>query len=170
MTHEVRLPKTKVARHAAIARVLANRRITSQAELQDALAELGISTTQATLSRDLFELHATKVFDGEGKPSYTLGGIGVNPVVNGPENGGLTHLAKACQELLVEMDYTGNFVMLRTLAGAAQLMASALDNTLLPDLMGCVGGDDTILVMCRDDDGAERLTSRLLELAEEGAI
>ena len=162
--------QSKSARQSVIVELLTHQAVHSQGELAALLAERGIETTQATLSRDLFELHATKVFDGEGKPSYTLGGIGVNPVVNGPENGGLTHLAKACQELLVETDYTGNFVMLRTLAGAAQLMASALDNTLLPDLMGCVGGDDTILVMCRDDDGAERLTSRLLELAEEGAI
>lgn len=161
------VPQTKVARHAAITKILRTERITSQSDLRKALAQQGINTTQATLSRDLFELHATKVRGDDGKPAYVLRDASVNEVFNGPENGGMNRLTKWCQDLLVVATYNGNFVILRTPAGAAQLMASSLDNSLLPEMMGCVAGDDTVLIMCTDPDSARRLTSKLLALADD---
>ena len=65
-------PQTKAARHALIMRILAKERIRSQAELRDALAARGMSTTQATLSRDLVELRATKIRSAGGAQVYAI--------------------------------------------------------------------------------------------------
>ena len=65
-------PQTKAARHALITQVLAKERIRSQAELRQVLAERGVSTTQATLSRDLVELRATKVRSAGGSQVYAI--------------------------------------------------------------------------------------------------
>lgn len=160
------IPQTKVARHMAIIRILQNNTVTSQMQLQQLLAGQGIATTQATLSRDLFEMHATKMRRGKGKPVYVVQGEGANQVINGPENAGDGRLAKWCQDLLVVAIQNHNFVILRTPAGAAQLLASALDNAMLEQVIGCIAGDDTIFVMCTDEASASDLTEKLLNMAD----
>ena len=67
---------------------------------------------------------------------------------------------------MVTAESAGSLVVLRTPAGAAQLLASALDEAMLPGVLGCVGGDDTVLVITREEPIASRLTSRLLCLAD----
>lgn len=163
------IPQTKVARHMAIIRILQTNTVTSQMQLQELLAAQGIATTQATLSRDLFEMHATKMRRGKGKPVYVVQTDSPNQVVNGPENAGRARLGKWCQDLLVVAVQNNNFVILRTPAGAAQLLASALDNSQIPQMVGCIAGDDTIFVMCVDAAAAQELTQELLELSEYGA-
>lgn len=159
------IPQTRIARQTAITKIITAQKITSQAELKMALAERGINTTQATLSRDLFELRATKVRDENGRSTYTIVSSSEN-TVNGPENGSVTRCRKWCQDLLVVAIHSNNFVMLRTPAGAAQLLASALDNAIFPEIMGTIAGDDTILVMCVDENAAKGLAERLLHFAE----
>lgn len=162
------IPQTKIARYAAIARLLKTNKITSQADLRQRLQQMGIETTQATLSRDLLALRATKVRDTSGNSTYVLGGDkGSETLVNDPANGGALRLKKWCQDLLVVAVCNNNFVVLRTPAGAAQLLASALDNSILPEIIGCVGGDDTIFVMCTDNEAAHALSDKLLSYAED---
>lgn len=164
------IPQTRIARQTAIMKIIAAQKITSQVELKAALAERGIHTTQATLSRDLFELCATKVRDESGRSAYTI----VSPSGNtthGLENASVMRCRKWCQDLLVVAVHSNNFVMLRTPAGAAQLLASALDNAIFPEIMGTIAGDDTVLVMCVNEEAAEGLVERLLQFAEsEGTV
>ncbi len=70
------------------------------------------------------------------------------------------------QELLLAAEASANLVVLRTPAGAAQLLASAIDQAAWPAILGTVGGDDTILVIARDPAGGEELAAALLRLAE----
>jgi transcriptional regulator of arginine metabolism len=75
-------------------------------------------------------------------------------------------LARVAAELLVTAEASGNLVVLRTPAGAAQLLASAIDHAGWPAVLGTVGGDDTVLVIARDPAGGDELALALLRLAE----
>ena len=136
-------PLTKRARHARLAALIAAHPVRSQTELARLLAAEGVRVTQATLSRDLEELGATKVRGGDGQLVYTVDpGLAPTEAVRLP-------LARLCEDLLVSAEANGDLVVLRTPPGAAQLFASALDRAALPEIMGTIAGDDTILVVCR---------------------
>jgi transcriptional regulator of arginine metabolism len=80
--------------------------------------------------------------------------------------GGTTGLARVAAELLLSAEASGNLVVLRTPPGAAQLLASAIDRTAMPAVLGTVGGDDTVLVVARHPAGGDELAGLLLRLAE----
>lgn len=160
------IPATRTARHGAIVDILAEQAVASQEELRRALARRGIETTQATLSRDLMELRATKVRNQSGVQVYSV-----------PDaDGGHTHEAEAagarlvhwCQELLVATDVAGNLLVLRTPVGAANLLGSAIDAVRMDGIVGTIAGDDTILLVCRTAQEAEGVRDRLLRLADAG--
>ena len=173
-----RLPATKAARHALIATLLARRPVHSQTELAGQLAEAGVSVTQATLSRDLVELRAVKIRTSAGALAYAIPAEGGDRSPQpAPDVEYLAaRLARLCAELLVTADSSGNLVVLRTPAGAAQFLASAIDHSVLPAVMGTIAGDDTVLVIAREGQpgvppggtGAA-LAERFLDLASRGA-
>src|SRR5712691_3275180 len=170
-------PVTKAARHAQIAAILAQPGlpVRSQDELADRLGRRGVRVTQATLSRDLEELGAVRLRGRDGALVYALpgeagpGGIGGEPGgsgLGGDPSGRLTRIA---QELLIAAEASANLVVLRTPAGAAQLLASVIDHAGWPEVLGTVGGDDTVLVIARDPVGGGQLARALLQLAERRA-
>ena len=188
-------PGTKAARHARIASILGQRSVPvrSQEELADRLATFGLRVTQATLSRDLEEIGAVRLRASDGSLVYALpgddllpGGLGVpgatlaeNPArsMHRELSSGLfsqptiepsARLARVAAELLVTAEASANLVVLRTPAGAAQLLASAIDHAGWPAVLGTVGGDDTVLVIARDPAGGAELAQALLRLAEGG--
>jgi transcriptional regulator of arginine metabolism len=174
-----RLPATKAARHALIATLLSRRPVHSQTELAGQLAEAGVSVTQATLSRDLVELRAVKIRTAGGALAYAIPAEGGDRSPQpAPDVEFLAaRLARLCAELLVGADASGNLVVLRTPAGAAQFLASAIDHSVMPGVMGTIAGDDTVLVIARDDRPAgeagvagSALAARFLDLASHGAV
>ena len=173
-------PGTKTARHASIIQILSRERIRSQAQLRKALAQRGISTTQATLSRDLVELRATKIRAPGGELIYSMPEAGapgqVHAAFTGTEETDdslRTHttprLARWCAELLVTAEWAGSQVVLRTPAGAAQLLAGAVDDAMMPGVLGCIAGDDTVLVITRSAQVAADVAGHLLALADPSA-
>jgi transcriptional regulator of arginine metabolism len=159
------IPVTKAARHAQITGILAvpGIPVRSQEDLAERLAQLGVHVTQATLSRDLVELGAVRLRGPDGVLVYAL--------QNEPGLGGLlqdpsARLARVAGELLVTAEASGNLIVVRTPAGAAQLLASAIDHAGWPSILGTVGGDDTVLVITRDPAGGEEVAGALLRLAE----
>ena len=173
-------PGTKTARHASIIQILSRERIRSQAQLRKALAQRGISTTQATLSRDLVELRATKIRAPGGELIYSMPEAGapgqVHAAFTGTEetNDSLRahttpRLARWCAELLVTAEWAGSQVVLRTPAGAAQLLAGAVDDAMMPGVLGCIAGDDTVLVITRSAQVAADVAGHLLALADPSA-
>ncbi len=150
-------PHTKAARQTAIGEIVGADPVRSQAELGERLAARGIQVTQATLSRDLEELGATKAHG-----RYVLGAEpGPWPAADAPGR-----LARLAEELLVGAERAATMVVLRTPPGAAQLLASAVDRGTLAGVVGTVAGDDTVLVVCRDERAARTTTTELLALAE----
>lgn len=161
------VPTTKAARHALITRVLTRTAIRSQGELAAALAAEGLTVTQATLSRDLVELRAEKVRSTDGALAYALPPEGGERRPQAPLDGEqlAARLARLCVELLVTAEASGNLVLLRTPPGAAQFLASAIDHSVLPGVLGTIAGDDSVLVIARETDGGEAVARRFLELA-----
>lgn len=158
-------PLTKAARQARIVDILTARPVGSQTELGRLLAAAGVAVTQATLSRDLDELGAVKGRTSDG-PKYTV------PEENAPRPASPqavdARLARLLEDLLVSVEPTGPFVLLRTPPGGANLLASSLDRAGLPDVVGTVAGNDTVLLVTREPAtaGAAALAERLLHLAD----
>jgi len=188
-------PVTKAARQAQIADILTRARVRSQEELADLLAQRGVKVTQATLSRDLDELGAVRLRSAGGTLVYALpgdpGGPGSRPgglpgppagsppgppgpsgswpgawLSGRPDEGASGTLARVGPELLLSAEASANLVVLRTPAGAAQFLASAIDHAGWPSILGTVAGDDTVLVISREPEGGNELAESLLRLAE----
>jgi transcriptional regulator of arginine metabolism len=148
----------KRKRQAAILELVEERPVGSQEELRGFLRERGWDVTQSTLSRDLRELRLARV------PTS----VGVRYAV---ADGALSSAARPAldallPQLLTRVDGVGELIVLRTVPGGAQPVASALDGESWPDVLGTVGGDDTILVVCRSAAARERIERRLRKLAE----
>jgi transcriptional regulator of arginine metabolism len=156
---------SRAARHARIIAILAGRPVRSQAELVTALEDSGFSVTQATLSRDLDELGAVKLRSPDGGlPVYVVPEDGSPLTARTADDDPPMRLSRLLGELLVSAESSGNIVVLRTPPGASNFLASALDRARLPDVLGTVAGDDTILVVARDPHGGEDLARRFVRL------
>jgi transcriptional regulator of arginine metabolism len=164
-------PGTKAARHARIVELVRDRPVHSQTELVDLLAAAGAHVTQATLSRDLEELGAMKVRGADGAV-YLIPEDGepvwrrtARPPVPAGVGAGTerppARLVRLLRELLTGADASGNLAVLRTPPGAAQFLASALDRSGLPEVVGTIAGDDTVLVVAREPIGGAGLAGLL---------
>jgi transcriptional regulator of arginine metabolism len=161
-----RLPVTKSARHQRIVELVTQHEVHSQTELADLLSAEGLRVTQATLSRDLVELDALKVRSASGALVYAVPGEGGDRRrQSGETAAGVQRLTRLCGELLVSAEASANLVVLRTPPGGAQYLASAFDKAEVPDILGTIAGDDTVLVIGRDPAGGDALARRFLSLA-----
>jgi transcriptional regulator of arginine metabolism len=160
------LALTKGARQRHIVELLETQAVRSQTELAELLGAAGVSVTQATLSRDLLDLDAVKVRTPGGALVYAVPAEGGDrtPIVARDSAASGARLARFAGELLVSAESSTNLVVLRTPPGGAQLLASALDRADLSGVLGTIAGDDTVLVISREPDGAA-LARRLLDLA-----
>ncbi|MDR1999347.1 MAG: arginine repressor [Frankiaceae bacterium] len=162
---------SKAARHARIVSILAGRPVRSQSALVAALRAEGMPVTQATLSRDLDELGAVKLRTPDGGlPTYVVPTDG-SPLAARSNDDPPQRLARLLAELLVSAEHSANLVVLRTPPGASNFLASAIDRAALPEVLGTVAGDDTILVIARDPRGGNALVRTFHRLAHvrEGA-
>jgi transcriptional regulator of arginine metabolism len=157
---------TKAARHQRIVDTLERVPVRSQTELAELLAGDGVRVTQATLSRDLDELGAVKIRDEAGALVYAVPGEGGDRTAHAAvlETSALERLRRRCEDVLVSVDSSVNIVVLRTPPGAAQYLASAIDHTVLPTVIGTVAGDDTIFLVTRDPVGGAVVAQELLDL------
>ena len=140
-------PRTlaKPQRQHRVARLLAEHAVTSQGQLVELLAAEGVASTQATVSRDLEDLGAIKVRVGGGETVYAI------PELPSEQRAPEDHLRRVFSEWVVEVAHSANIVVLRTPPGSAHVVASALDRTGLPGVLGTVAGDDTIMVVVTED-------------------
>lgn len=150
-----RAPVTKTARQALVRTLLESGQLRSQADFVRRLAAAGMPVTQATLSRDLDELGAIKI--------HGLYAVAGPDATAGPP---AARLPRLLGELLVTAEGSGQFAVVRTPPGGANLLASSLDRSALPEVMGTVAGDDTVLVICRYPDAGPALARWLLGLAD----
>jgi transcriptional regulator of arginine metabolism len=150
---------TKHQRQHRITKLLETKAVGSQGHLVDLLAGEGIEATQTTVSRDLEELGAVKVRLPGGETAYALPELPSQQVA--PED----HLRRVLGEWVVEADYSGNLIVLRTPPGSAHVVGSALDRSGFPGVIGTVAGDDTVLVVASEALGGAAVAGRLAAVA-----
>ena len=144
----------KSFRQGQILKILRGKSISTQEELARALSELGIQTTQVTLSRDMRELALVKTPEGYRQLPA--------------ETGGPT-LADVAEEYLQDIRVAQNLVVLRTSPGNANALAIVLDRAEMEDVVGTVAGDDTVLVITADARAADKFRQKMLALIARGS-
>jgi transcriptional regulator of arginine metabolism len=146
----------KIQRHAAILRVVRERRIESQDELREALTSEGIVVTQATLSRDIRELGLAKLADPQGAYYAHPHRAALRP-----------DLAQVLPALLVSVDGVGPLLVLKTASGSAGAVTEAIDQAGWGEVMGTIAGDDTVLVITRSQRLRQSVASRIQALVKK---
>ena len=164
------VPGTKAARQQLIADTLARHAVSSQTVLAELLAQRGVAVSQGTLSRDLDDLGAVRIRTADGLV-YAVPGEGGDrtPRAAEPAEAAQERLARIAGETLVSASASANLVVLRTPPGAAQYLASAVDHSEMPAVLGCVAGDDTVLVVASDPAGGDALAATFLTLAHQSS-
>ena len=146
----------KGQRHMRIREIITNNEIETQDELVDALKETGYNVTQATVSRDIKELHLVKVPLPDGRYKYSLpADQRFNP---------LQKLQRALSDAFVSIDGVSHFLMLKSLPGNGNAIAVLIDLLEWPEILGTLSGDDTILIICRREEDREIVKERILDL------
>jgi transcriptional regulator of arginine metabolism len=141
----------KTLRQRAVLELLKHAPVASQEELQHALRKRGIRVGQATLSRDIRDLGLSKTPNG-----YSL--------FHGDAAPALPPVSRLVREFVLEVRAAQNLLIVKTSVGSAQPVAAALDEESWPEAIGTVAGDDTILIVCPDKKGANRLAVRIQEM------
>lgn len=137
-------------RQKMILDIIAQEVVETQEQLLSLLQERGFSGTQATISRDIKQLHLVKAPAGQGKYRYAVS-----------DHGAKIHVADKLQtifrESIVNVDYAQNLVVIHTMSGLANGAAAALDGMKIDQLLGTLAGDDTVLLIMRNTESAAEL-------------
>lgn len=146
----------KGKRHIKIREIIKNNEIETQDELVDELRNAGFNVTQATVSRDIKELHLIKVPLDDGRYKYSL--------PNDQKFNPLNKLKRALVDNFVQIDFTGNMIVMKCLPGTANAIGSLLDNLEWTEVMGTIAGDDTILMICRTESQSRQVIEQIRSL------
>ncbi|WP_446743193.1 arginine repressor [Silvibacterium acidisoli] len=146
---------TKYDRHNAIRELVASAVVANQDELRRKLVRHGFDVTQATLSRDIREMHIYKGPNGYALPS---GNLAVD------EDDSLPSIREILESFGLKVKQALNQLVLITTSGGAQPVALAIDHEDWNEIVGTIAGDDTVLIICPDEKQASLLRSRLEEM------
>jgi len=145
-------------RHAKILEIISEREIETQQELCDALNAQNVLATQATISRDINELHLIKVAGKEKRYKYVYTG--------GGESGLSIKMTNLFKESVVSVKRADNIIVLKTLSGNGGNAGTVIDKLSYNEVLGCVAGDDTLIIVCESSLGAQSVVERLKKLCE----
>ena len=148
----------KKARQSKIIELIKTQNIETQDELISRLCEHGFNVTQATISRDIRELRLTKVSGTGGVYKYVL---------PSDDKKTASKFNSTLTESITHVDCALNQIVLKTYPGMAGAVAVGIDSLNMPQILGCVAGDDTIIVICRSVDVAESLADNIKHLIRE---
>ncbi|WP_297955368.1 arginine repressor [uncultured Ruminococcus sp.] len=137
----------KNRRHEAILEIITEKPVATQELLIQLLAERGIKTTQATLSRDIQQLSLVKQRDDKGVYRYSL------PAAAAAEK-------SLFEEAVISVDYAMNTIVLKCRAGMAQGTCAAIDSVEHQGIVGTIAGDDTIFILVRSEADAKKLSKK----------
>jgi transcriptional regulator of arginine metabolism len=149
---------SKTRRQRMVADAIRQAPVSSQEDLVERLARIGLAVTQATVSRDLNELGAFKVRRGEGI-FYALPENAEGPDIKDKR------LRRLISDWVESVEAAGNMVVIKTPPGCAHLVGSALDHTSWTEVSGTVAGDDVLLVVVRDGHKAKKVASRIVQMS-----
>ncbi|GGB51000.1 transcriptional regulator AhrC/ArgR [Fictibacillus barbaricus] len=146
----------KGQRHIKIREMISNHDIETQDDLVELLKKANFNVTQATVSRDIKELHLVKVPMNDGRYKYSLpADQRFNP---------LQKLKRTLTDSFISIDYADHLIIMKTLPGNANAIGALIDKLDWEDLMGTICGDDTILIICRSKDVSSDVSQRFLDM------
>ncbi len=149
----------KKNRHAKIIELIDKYDIETQEELADRLREAGYPVTQATVSRDIRELKLSKFPGSSGKQKY---------VAYRHEEAQLSDkYIRVLKEGYISMETAQNLLVVKTVSGMAMAVAAAIDALKLPEIVGCIAGDNTIMAAMRSQEDAEAVRDMLHRMIQE---
>lgn len=146
----------KYNRHSKILEIIQSKDIETQEELAEELRKQGIDVTQATVSRDIKELRLVKVMTPSGISKYAF--------IDNNDTEISQKLIRVFSESVVSIDYANNLIVIKTLAGSAQAAASAIDALNWKEVIGSIAGDDTIMVVIRENESVKEIIDRFKQL------
>lgn len=147
----------KNARQAEIVKIIQAVDVETQDQLLEELRARGFNTTQATISRDIKELRMVKELTGGGSYRYTMSDRKVSATTD-------TRLRNIFKEGVVAVEVAQNIVVVRTMPGLASAACSALDGMEIPGMVGSLAGDDTGILIMRDNSSAQQFSSEIHKL------
>jgi transcriptional regulator of arginine metabolism len=147
----------KSQRQAKIMEIISTHNVETQEQLLESLREAGYHSTQATISRDIKELRIVKELTGMGTYRYTTS----QGEVTGSFSSRLNAIFREC---VTGFDYAQNIVVIHTLPGLASAAGSAIDAMNLSVILGCLAGDDTVMVVMRDNNAAAAFCGEIKNL------
>ena len=142
----------KAKRQALIREIVEAQSIQTQEELAEALRAHGMVVTQATVSRDIREMHLLKVLAEDGSYRYAT--------MENSDSGMNDRLIRMLTDSVVEMNSANNLIVIHTLPGSAHVAAEAIDNLKWPETIGTIAGDNTILVIVRTNEEVDTVMKR----------
>jgi len=147
---------SKIKRHLKIREIISENDIETQDELVNHLKKLGFKVTQATVSRDIKELHLVKVPSASGKYKYST------PTEQrfNPND----KLKRLIMEAFVSIDHASHFIVLKTIPGNAHALGALIDDLDWEEIMGTICGDDTCLIICRTEEKAKAVEHRFVNM------
>jgi len=154
----------KLERHNAIRELVSSSLVQSQDDLRRKLRRRGFAVTQATLSRDLHELHLFKGPGGYG--SANGNGDGNSTAIAEEEDDSPPSVVDVIETFGLRSRQAMNQVVIGTVMGGAQPVAAALDHEQWPEVVGTIAGDDTVLVICPDLRRAAEVQAKLRRMLE----
>lgn len=146
------------ARQLKLIEIITKNDIETQTELAEALQSEGYQVTQATISRDIKELGLVKTMTKNKTYKYT------QPQVKETQTG--SKLLNLFKESVVSIDYSANIIVVKTLSGTANSAAALIDRMSIPDILGCVAGDDTVIMVIKGEDPVVDIVDKLTSLLD----
>ena len=147
----------KNKRQAKILEIISTTNVETQEQLLKLLQDAGFTSTQATISRDIKELHIIKELTSLGTYRYTTAAREVPTTFS-------SRLNTIFRESVNSFDYAQNIIVMHTLPGLAGAAASALDSMKLSAVLGTIAGDDTVFIVMRDNNAAAAFCGEIRSL------
>ena len=148
----------KKRRHEKVLDLISQYEIETQEELADRLCQAGFQVTQATVSRDIRELKLSKISVGKGRQKYVA--------FTQDE----THLGdkyiRVLREGYVSMALAQNLLVMKTVSGMAMAVAAAVDALRIEEIVGCIAGDNTIMMAIRSEEAAKAVMDKIGRMIE----
>ncbi len=147
----------KTKRQAKILEIISTTNVETQEQLLQLLQDAGFTSTQATISRDIKELHIIKELTNLGTYRYTTAARELSTTFS-------SRLNTIFRESVNSFDYAQNIIVMHTLPGLAGAAASALDSMKLSVILGTLAGDDTVFIVMRDNNAAAAFCGEIRSL------
>ena len=149
----------RYSRQNKILDIIQNQEVDTQERLVQLLKESGYDVTQATISRDIKELHLVKAQSPDGKYKYISNKTADSPVTD--------RFIKIFRETITSVDCAGNIVIVKTLSGCANAAGEAIDTSKFPYVKGSLAGDNTLIIIVDDPEHAREVVSMMNDMLKK---